>query len=141
MGPEKLKLLKRVREWVAESPGDSPDFLEAVTAGLRSFETVQKNRRNGLAINAIRDLCGIMGKAKLPKYVTVAYIIDVAFHQFPKGVASHSQVEVDFWNKFLALANSEGDVDRHWLADTRGPEYNEWWDRVVIPALKALETA
>jgi hypothetical protein len=59
----------------------------------------------------------------------------VAYHQFPKGPTTHSQVEKTFWDKFLALAKSEGEVDRHWLIDVKGPEYCEWWDRIVIPAM------
>lgn len=136
----KNRLLKEVQGHLAEYPGDSREFLDAVSEGLKGFEDSQREKRSGLALNAVRDLCGLLSRSKIPKYVTVAYVIDVAYHQFPKGPTGHSQVEQVFWDKFLALAKSEGDVDRHWLRDVKGPEYEGWWDLVVIPSMEVLNS-
>lgn len=123
------KLLKQIRKYVTDNPGDSGEILQAVANGMADYEQVRKQQRDSLATNAVISL---MSMSKFSSFTTIPMIIDIAYHQFPKGLSGHAKCEIDFWEKFIAMANKHG-VDWDWLRDIKGWDYVIWWTTYVVP--------
>jgi len=135
----KERLFEYVRAFVAAHPGESGELLRVVADGLKDYETAQKEERDGLARQALLCMMSLTDNRYPfpPRMGGIPTLIDPAFHQFPKGPVGHAPCELDFWtHQFLVAARRDG-VDRGWLRDIKGPEFEAWWDAIVVPALAA----
>lgn len=134
MKTDKEKLIEGIQQYVAKRPGESPEFLKAISDGLKLYEQAEKNKRNALADSAIQML--MLGK--MPKHLQkVSVLIDIAYHQFPTGPTCHSPNELEWWKNFLEICKKEDNTDEFhdWLWNVKGFDYGQWWYSVILPAL------
>jgi hypothetical protein len=127
------KLLEDVQRRVAERPGDCGELLKAVADGLADYERAQVVRRNGLADRAMLNLIAWATREPSSE-IDMLLLIDVAWHQFPKGIEGHAQIEVKFWSMFRDHAAKKDSTSiREWIQLTRGADVLAWWARHVVP--------
>ncbi len=131
-----MRLIEEVKRAVAQDPLLVPEFLQAVSDGMKQYKEAEETKRESLSDGAIRTLLGV---SKIRKGTPVPWIIDVAFCQFPMGLSGHAPCEVEFWNRFIQEA-SKG-VDMKWLRDIKGGAYVGWWHKYVEPAVLAYREA
>ena len=131
----KFALLKAIREFVRESPGDGADLIRAIADGMADFAEAQKNARGQIATNALLSFMAMTPNARK---LGVPGMIDAAFYQFPNGPKNHAPVELGFWHDFIQGARQmrDDDVDNlnAWL-DIKGPNFVEWWRAYVASVL------
>lgn len=126
MIPNALKF--SIKDHLTRNPSDANELLICVAESLQAYEKAQTTKRNGLADFAIRTLMDPKQFAKL----TIPYIIDAVFHQFPRGPLCHSQNERSCWDIFVGKCETEP-IDMKWLEQVKGEEMFDWYMEIVKP--------
>lgn len=130
---EKSDLVILIEKSVARDPSLLPEILGAAFVGLHEFQQREKDKRDGLAYNAILSL---MANSTLHKKIEPIYLFDVVYHHFPKGNRNASPVEEKFWAKFVELVKKyPNQITEEWIYNFKGEDRLKWWQTYIVPCL------
>jgi hypothetical protein len=130
-GVDDAILIRDIKLAMVEAPELLPEILTAVSSGLTAFVALHESKRDCLAHTVVNVL--LLSVKFEGVYATLPYLIDIAFHQFPRGPDGCSPVERDFWDLFIDVARTG--VDREWLNGVKGYDYACWWNDYVLPSI------
>lgn len=133
-----MELIEKIRKHIKEHPSDFPLFQAAVNEGFAQYLDQKKNEQSALARTVVDAL---LLTNTYPDFLTLGYYIDVAWFLFPRGVTSHSKIQLCLWDNLIKAARNEfieNETDA-WILDTRGIDCFHWWLKYVEPERKKVD--